>query len=136
MDITFESHVTVPDGKKKPVLTPDAFFGGILIRGIEKIGESQAFNGPMLACDELFDQFDAFGNATDFPKLVPCKQPLDGDPVCIGARYGLNRDAEKKVESILKYNYGGSEIGREVLTQEYRHFLDAPYHYVSPKRSK
>ena len=24
----------------------------------------------MLACEELFDKFDAFGNAKDFPKLI------------------------------------------------------------------
>ena len=132
VDITFESDVYFPKHSKKPRLTTNAFFGGILIRGIEKIvtaGKNEPFKGPMLSCDELFDQFDAFGNVQNFPKLVPCK-PMDGQVVQLKSRFGLNPDADKKVDSILKYNYAGSDIDREVLVQSYKDFLDAPYHYI------
>ena len=132
MDITFESEVFFPKHSKKPRLTTNAFFGGILIRGIEKIisgGKNETFKGPMLSCDELFDQFDAFGNVQNFPRLVQCK-PMDGQAVRLKSRFGLNPDADKKVDSILKYNYAGSDIDREVLVQSYKDFLDAPYHYI------
>ena len=132
VDITFESDVFFPKHSKKPRLTTNAFFGGILIRGIEKIiprGKNEPFKGPMLSCDELFDQFDAFGNVQNFPKLVPCK-PMDGQIVQLKSRFGLNPDADKKVDSILKYNYVGSDIDRKVLVQAYKDFLNAPYHYV------
>lgn len=132
VDITFESDVFFPKHSKKPRLTTNAFFGGILIRGIEKIepsGKNEPFKGPMLSCDELFDQFDAFGNVQNFPKLVPCK-PMDGKVVQLKSRFGLNPDADKKVDSILKYNYVGSDIDREVLVQAYKNFLNAPYHYI------
>jgi len=132
VDITFESEVFFPKHSKKPRLTTNAFFGGILIRGIEKIisgGKNETFKGPMLSCDELFDQFDAFGNVQNFPRLVQCK-PMDGQVVQLKSRFGLNPDADKKVDSILKYNYAGSDIDREVLVQSYKDFLDAPYHYI------
>lgn len=132
VDITFESDVFFPKHSKKPRLTTNAFFGGILIRGIEKIvhgGKNEPFTGPMLSCDELFDQFDAFGNVQNFPRLVPCK-PMEGQIVQLKSRFGLNPYADKKVDSILKYNYVGSDIDREVLVQAYKDFLNAPYHYV------
>ena len=132
VDITFESDVYFPKHSKKPRLTTNAFFGGILIRGIEKIvtaGKNEPFKSPMLSCDELFDQFDAFGNVQNFPRLVQCK-PMDGQVVQLKSRFGLNPDADKKVDSILKYNYAGSDIDREVLVQSYKDFLDAPYHYI------
>ena len=132
VDITFESDVFFPKHSKKPRLTTNAFFGGILNRGIEKIvpaGKNEPFKGPMLSCDELFDQFDAFGNVQIFPKLVPCK-PMDGQVVQLKSRFGMNPDADKKVDSILKYNYVGSDIDREVLIQSYKNFLNAPYHYI------
>ena len=132
VDITFESDVFFPKHSKKPRLTTNAFFGGILIRGIEKIvpgGKNEPFKGPMLSCDELFDQFDAFGNVQNFPKLVPCKS-MDGQFVQLKSRFGLNPDADKKVDSILKYNYVGSDIDREVLIQSYKNFLNAPYHFI------
>ena len=132
VDITFESDVFFSKHSKKPRLTTNAFFGGILIRGIEKIvprGKNEPFKGPMLSCDELFDQFDAIGNVQNFPKLVPCK-PMDGQAVQLKSRFGLNPDADKKVDSILKYNYVGSDIDREVLIQSYKNFLNAPYHFI------
>lgn len=132
VDITFESDVFFSKHSKKPRLTTNAFFGGILIHGIEKIvpgGKNEPFKGPMLSCDELFDQFDAIGNVQNFPKLVPCK-PMDGQAVQLKSRFGLNPDADKKVDSILKYNYVGSDIDREVLIQSYKNFLNAPYHFI------
>lgn len=132
VDISFESDVFYPKQSKKPRLTTNAFFGGILIRGIEKIvpgGKNEPFKGPMLSCDELFDQFDAFGNVLNFPKVVPCR-PMDGQVIQLKSRFGLNPDADKKVDSILKYNYIGTDIDKEVLYQAYKEFLNAPYHYI------
>ena len=55
---------------------------------------------------------------------------MDGRVFQLKSRFGLNLDADKKVDSILKYNYVGSDINREVLIQAYKNFLNAPYHYV------
>jgi len=132
VDITFESDVFFPKNSKKPRLTSNAFFGGILIRGIEKIvpgGKNEPIKGPMLSCDELFDQFDAFGNVQNFPKLAPCDE-MDGKPVPVETRFGLNQDADTKVGNILKYNYVDTDIDRDELIQSYRQFLTKPYHYI------
>ena len=81
VDLSFESNVPMREkastGKLVPCLTSDSAFGGILIRGIKHIGcfsdhqeEKYKLNGPMKVCEELFDKFDAFGYADDFPRII------------------------------------------------------------------
>jgi hypothetical protein len=128
VDIAFESHVKITEGSKKPHLTHDAGFGGILIRKIEKLTPNafQVIDGPMKSCEELFDQFDAFGNVKGFPELVPHEWQRIS-PIVPNSRHGLNPDPGKKVKSILAYNYKGTDIDKEVLIGEYERFLDAEY---------
>ena len=130
VDITFESHVEVPDGSKKPKLTKDAYFGGILIRRIEKLTPTafEVFDGPMKSCEELFDHFDAFGNVSGFPSLVPYDWQRIY-PIVPTSRYGLNKDPRKKVKSILSNNYVGTDINPEDLIKEYECFLNDPCAY-------
>ena len=132
VDIAFES--TVRREGKKAVLTKDAFFGGILIRGIKKIvpdGEDESFDGPMLSCEELFDKFDAFGEVKNFPKLKRVTEDLPYDNPPAEKRYNLKKDAEEKVSSILSNNYTPLEDERlkEELIQAYRHYWDKKYRY-------
>ncbi len=140
VDIAFESHVKKKG--KKATLTQDAFFGGILIRGIKRIvpkGEDILFDGPMLSCDELFDRFDAFGEVKNFPKLVRVAKDLPYDKPLAEKRYNLKKDAEEKVSSILSNNYTPLEDERlkDELIQAYRHYWDKEYRYTrySKKRS-
>ena len=136
VDISFESHINLREGVQKPILTQEAFFGGILIRGIEKIiqgGINILFDGPMKAMDELFDQFDAFGKVSDFPKLES-SAPMSARICTPTMRHGLERDSAKKVHNILAYNYSGIEgVTEETLQLEYAHYLDAKYRYIRSK---
>ena len=118
----------IPEGSKKPHLTRDAGFGGILIRKIEKQTPNafQVIDGPMKSCEELFDQFDAFGDVKGFPEVVPHEWQRIGS-IAPNSRYGLDRDPDKKVKSILAYNYAGTDIDQAVLIREYEEFLDAEY---------
>lgn len=132
VDIAFES--AVKKEGKKATLTKDAFFGGILIRGIKKIvqdGEDEPFDGPMLSCEELFDKFDAFGEVKDFPKLIRQTEPLPYKGYKTAMRHNLKPNAEEKVSSILSNNYTPLEDERlkEELIQAYRHYWDKKYRY-------
>ena len=134
VDIAFESHVEVKEGVKKPVLTKDAFFGGILIRGIERIvseGKNIPFKGPMLSCEELFDKFDAFGEAENFPKLVRLSEAMPYEYKKPINRYGLKENAEEKVSSILSNNYSDIDgIEKKDLIQAYSDYRLEGYRYL------
>ena len=66
-------------GDDMPYLTSDAFFGGILIRGIDKIDKSSGdiikrIDVPFKLVYELFDQFNALSKPNNFPCLVAYQQ--------------------------------------------------------------
>lgn len=133
VDIAFES--TVKKEGKKATLTKDAFFGGILIRGIKKIvpgGEDVPFDGPMLSCEELFDKFDAFGEVNNFPKLVRVNENRPYNGYKTAMRYNLKPNAEEKVSSILANNYvplQDEELKNE-LVKAYRDFRTKEYRHI------
>jgi hypothetical protein len=110
VDISFESHVTLPtDGDdKRPILDENARFGGILIRSIKPdgwnyIGKKGALTGhPLNVVDELFDHIDAFGNPEELPKLIA--EPHSA-VIQDKEREGLTKDTpENKVKKIVN-NY-------------------------------
>lgn len=132
VDITFKSSVEM--GGKKPILTEDAYFGGILIRGIapaDKVDKKHEIAGPIKVCDELFDKFNAFDVPTDFPVLVwvPGGRIYNDK----AGRKGLKENAQEKVSSILKYNYSYNDeeakISRSGLEQQYSKYRVQPYAY-------
>lgn len=145
VDITFESNVEIrPNSKNvnKPFLTNDAFFGGILIRAIDKIEKSKgdiikSITGPLNVLDELFDQFNAFNKPDNFPCLIAYshdlgKARLHND----GLRYNLlakNKTSENKVNDIIKYNYSGIEntITIDNLKNNFEKMIKAKYRYTS-----
>ena len=149
VDITFESNVDIRPNSKgvdMPYLTDDAFFGGILIRAIDKIDKSngvviKSFVGPIKVLDELFDQFNAFNKPDNFPSIIdhPYKLEKNGQHKS-GSRYNLLRDkknieknSEKKVNDIIKYNYSGPQNTdlNNKLIRCFKHFLNAKYRYTS-----
>ena len=132
VDITFKSSVEM--GGKKPLLTEDACFGGILIRGIapaDKVDKKHEIDGPIKVCDELFDKFNAFDSPTDFPVLVW----KSGGKLynVIAERYNLNDKVHEKVSSILKYNYDYKDeeaiISRPELEEQYTTYRTKQYAY-------
>ena len=72
-------------------LTKDAVFGGILIRGIEPVEHLDVPEDAIL----MFDGFDAFGQAEDFPQIEACapRHIKLSAPI---QRKGLSIDSEKK----------------------------------------
>ena len=138
VDISFESEVRIEPHpsthKQKPYLDKTAVFGGILIRGIIDNDGTLPINGPMNVCDALFDQFNAFGALDNFPQIKEATIPRNVQVVCDEkGRYGLNKDPEKKVASIL-YNYSGideSYITKPELITAYKKYFGAKYHFLA-----
>ena len=140
VDISFESKVDLEEHPNKhrlmPLLTKDAVFGGILIRGIvQDLEGASLVDGPMRVCDELFDRFNAFETPNDFPKIIDADAPRN---VCVirdeYGRYGLKENAIEKVKSIL-YNYcplDPNYLTREDLAAEYAKFFPAKYRFLAP----
>lgn len=80
VDLTFESrNVEFADDNKKDKIKEGcgekAIYGGILIRGLKKTTGSKSSKlilGPLKCADELWDDFDAFENASrEYPILNP-----------------------------------------------------------------
>lgn len=135
VDISFESDVNMamnPKGVFKPYLDRNAFFGGILLRGVCEIGseaERGKITGPLKVADELFDKFDAFGNTGDFPRFVPHSHNT-GMAKRKGTRCNMTpKSIEVKVKNILSYNYSGSEIPEKELCKSFEEYINAPYRY-------
>ena len=141
VDITFESKVEYKENPRShkwmPYLTKDAVFGGILLRGIKPIEmDGETINGPMKVCDELFDRFDALAAPSDFPMIVEASEPrvTSIKNGCPEKRFGLNKNAEKKVHDILSYNYGGidlEQLSESELVTSYTTYFDAGYRYFA-----
>ena len=138
VDISFASKVIKEHPKthkRKPYLDKTAVFGGILIRGIVLDSkDALPIGGPLKVCDVLFDQFNAFDAPDNFPQIKEASIPRNVQVVCDKeGRYGLNRDPEKKVKSIL-FNYSGIDescISKSELIVEYGKYLDARYRYLT-----
>jgi len=136
VDLSFESKVemkpklTSKDKHLAPNLNKDSYFGGILIRGIHSLDDDRKIDGPFKVVDELFDKFNAFGIGTaDFPILVEDKHDVESgcEP---SKRVNLNPDAEKKVKSIMSYNYSGSDIEELQLIDSYSLYRIKPYRFT------
>ena len=131
VDITFKSsfpNETSETLKQKPFLAKGAVFGGVLIREIVPVDDpKRKIFGPIKVCDELFDQFDAFGELKHFPEIVPAGEEREVKLEKGLARKGFSSDDEKKVQSILKYNYSGYDekaFPENILIERYKHYRE------------
>ena len=134
VDLSFKSEVdsNARNLVRKPELSRQSVFGGILIRKIVMDGNpSIEAPGPIKVIDELFDRFDALKAPKDFPIIVEAKSPRDNS-VHSGIRVGMKEEGKTKVPKIL-YNYCGSQIPEEELirshdtyrVKHYRFFVDS-----------
>ena len=136
VDISFASKVRIephPTTKKQmPYLDKTAVFGGILIREIVPVDDpKRKIFGPIKVCDELFDQFDAFGELKHFPEIVPAGEEREVKLEKGIVRKGLSTDDEKKVQSILKYNYSGYDekaFSEAELVKKYKEFREEGFY--------
>ncbi len=140
VDISFKSEISLPEKgtDKRPILTPDARFGGILIRSIkpdgwEHVGKKDALvNHPLNVADELFDYIGAFENSALQARLIPEYHEADiAEPE---ERYvPLRKDTEEsKVQRIIKYNYLEKCISQSLekeLTESFKSYLHRKYRY-------
>lgn len=82
IDLNFESKIkkmVVPKGKTwsfKYELTEESYFGGILIRQIQRLSDKVVFDGPLKVA-ELFRTIDATSPKQDNPILKMKTMPLD-----------------------------------------------------------
>ena len=140
VDICFKSNIKKDKSPKNnrwlPRLTPDSFFGGILVRGIEPVeplaipkGAIIVFDGPWKSCDELFDVFDAFAPDKAFPLLEPSNtiRVLGDLKVC--KREGFTDDVKKKVASIKTY-YSDMYLLDSELEAAYTDYKEKKYHFI------
>jgi len=140
VDISFESNVgtevKAKSKKRMCYLTDDSVFGGILIKAIEPAwvensedGAVNDFKGPQKVCYELFDMFDSFGNADNFPRLILSPHKRD---IAVQPRHNLltkDKTVEMKVDSILANNYCGSDIKKDELIKGFNEYLEAEYRF-------
>ncbi len=140
VDISFKSDISLPDkgADKRPILTPNARFGGILIRSIkpdgwEYVGKKNALEDhPINVADELFDCIAAFGDSALQARLIPEFHEAEiADPE---ERYiPLRKDTEEsKVQKIIKYNYLENCISQSLekeLTDSFKNYLHQKYRY-------
>ena len=137
VDIAFESWVKTEKAwlYDKNILTPDAKFGGVLIRGIKPVTDGkpldvkQLNDHPKNICEKLFDQFDAFGNQDGVPRLVVMEHT--GELSKPDKRHNIDgkKPLEERVRQLMK-NYKDSYLRPEELYDVFQKSIDFPYRYT------
>lgn len=130
VDISFKSEVdsNARNLVRKPELSSQSVFGGILIRKIVMDGNpSIEADGPIKVIDELFDQFNALNPPADFPLIVPANSPREVS-VQSSIRVGMKEEGRTKVPKIL-YNYSGWQIPEEQLIQSHDTYREKRYRF-------
>jgi len=145
IDLNFKSEikkVVVPKGKTwsfKYELTDDAYFGGILIRQIQRISDGKIFDGPLKVA-ELFRTFDATCRNQNNPILV--LEQLEETEFKICERYNLlgshKGTEEEKVKAKVDYNLKtcfteDSYSKMQILEKELTKFNKCKYRYIYSK---
>ena len=114
IDLNFESKVEVnnePMVKKgfktyscRYKLSSDSYFGGILIRQIQRLSDKVIFDGPLKVA-ELFRSFNTSHQLQDIPILIIDPESLETLEFTCPGRHnilGSHKNIEKKVEYNLK----------------------------------
>ena len=138
VDISFESKVKTDGDLWNPaaILTPEAKFGGILIRGIcpkndeGKKSKDYNFDGPMKSVNYLFDIFDAFSEPSGVPLIVEDQHEI---VIERSPRKNLlvKKTAEEKVEAIKRYNYSDKSDFPDNLIESFKEFKEKKYRFFT-----
>ena len=145
IDLNFESNIDkvfVKKGKTwsfKYKLTNDSYYGGILIRKIQRTCDDRIFDGPLKVA-ELFRIFDANSHQQNNPVLVEVTQLAKSD-FKKGKRHNLlgnHKGAdEERIKAKVGYNLkewftDDSVFDRDKLEKELKEeFISKEYHIYS-----
>jgi hypothetical protein len=137
IDLNFESKIEkkiVEKGKTwsfKYELTDDSYFGGILIRQIQRLSDKMVLDGPWKVAD-LFRLMDATSQSQDNPILYIEEQSLHY-PKETKKRYNLlgnKKDPKAKADYNLQECFTDvPESLKLTLETELASFADSPYRY-------
>ena len=114
IDLNFKSEIKInkdPIKKEgieiysyKYILSEDSYFGGILIRQIQRLSDRVIFDGPLKVA-ELFRTFNASHQLQNIPILIIAPESLEKLEFTCPVRHnilGSHKNIEKKVEYNLK----------------------------------
>lgn len=138
IDINFESSIKMGDKKtkgdksfpiitRKYVLNDEAYFGGVLIRQLKKLGdEPELLNGPW-KCADLF----RFLDPQKLPVLVEHQTNTTKIVFETDKRKNLRGKSKDKVGDILKLYDNVEPTSESELRQSFEDFISSPYRYVN-----
>lgn len=114
IDLNFKSEIKInkdPIKKKgieiysyKYILSKDSYFGGVLIRQIQRLSDKVIFDGPLKVA-ELFRTFNASHQLQDIPILIIAPESLEKLEFASPQRHnilGSHKDITKKVDYNLQ----------------------------------
>ncbi len=138
IDLNFKSEIkkveVIKDNKisYKYALTDESFFGGILIRQIQRLSDKVVFDGPLKVA-ELFRTFDATSPNQSNPILKQADQ-LEDLHFKITTRHNLlgshKNDPKRKADYNLNECFTPvPDILKQRLGKELERFNDSLYHY-------
>ena len=139
IDLNFESRIERDDKCYfKYKLTNDSYFGGILIRQIQRVADKYVFDGPLKVA-ELFRTFDATSHEQKNPVLEIRTSNDEIDFYVSTERYnllgthkGLSDDERimKKVKYNLQQCFTTHNVSEDTLVKELKkEFINRPYRY-------
>ena len=137
IDLNFKSEIKInkaPIKKKgieiysyKYILSKDSYFGGVLIRQIQRLSDKVIFDGPLKVA-ELFRTFNASHQLQDIPILIIAPESLEKLEFASPQRHnilGSHKDITKKVDYNLQSCFekvDGSK--RADLIESFQNILD------------
>jgi hypothetical protein len=149
IDLNFKSEIkpAEPLEKKgiktyscKYKLSKDSYFGGILIRQIQRLSDKVVFDGPLKVA-ELFRTFNASDQLQDIPILIIEPESLEKLEFATLQRHNLlgsHKNTEKKVSYNLQSRF--EEVDESIKKENLIKFLEKgskgqPYRYcwIGPK---
>lgn len=138
IDLNFESKIDRdPEQYFKYWLTDNSFFGGVLIRQIQRVSDGMIFDGPLKVA-ELFRHIDATTHQQNTPIIEITKTKLSKIEFEAIYRYNLlgsrkcndlDEKIKKKVDYNIKQCFTRCDASQDLLETELKIFLKLPYRY-------
>ena len=150
VDLNFESRIERDENCFfKYRLTNESYYGGILIRQIQRISDNYVFDGPLKVA-ELFRTLDATSPQQNTPILKirhqsdsnielgispettgMLEEKCDKRRNILGTHKGMSPEEQikKKVNYNLQQCFTTYDVPKHTLEEELKTFIDAPYRY-------